>query len=424
MKLLLFEDANVELLYPLTYLRAVFELRCGTMSLRERIERKFPDAQHYLETRKALRDVTAEAHGTVAVNHPAALHADDDLLLVNAGAILTGESAAYRREEKVGLTPDGQFIWAFLKRETVGELGAETAGILAEKAAGRLPVHTVDDILIRYPWNLIDVNPEQIARDFAEFYSPAVNSPLQEGVYVAGAKENLCVGEGVEIQPCVFIDCRQGPVVIGDNVTVRAHTSIEGPCFLGNDTMLFEAKIREGCSIGECCRVGGEVEESIIHGHSNKYHTGFLGHSYVCEWVNLGALTTNSDLKNDYSSVQVYVNGTLTDTGSIKVGAFIGDHTKTSIGTMLNTGTNAGIMCNLMAGSSVLPKYIPSFCWFVQDRFSKGLGLRMALETARTAMNRRKVELTDAMVELIRHTEQITKEERMEKIRRDRRKAR
>jgi len=170
--------------------------------------------------------------------------------------------------------------------------------------------------------------------------------------------------------------------------------------------------------------VGGEVEESIIHAYSNKYHTGFLGHSYVCEWVNLGALTTNSDLKNDYSTVKVYLNGNPVDTGSIKVGSFIGDHTKTSIGTLLNTGTIIGIMCNLMAGSGPLPKYIPSFCWYLQDRISKGLGLGAALATARAAMGRRKRQLSPAMERLIRYTESLTKQEKMEKVRRDRKRLR
>jgi hypothetical protein len=144
----------------------------------------------------------------------------------------------------------------------------------------------------------------------------------------------------------------------------------------------------------------------------------------VCEWVNLGALTTNSDLKNDYGTVKVYVQGKPIDSGSIKVGSLIGDHTKTSIGTMLNTGSHIGIMCNLMAGSSVLPKFVPSFAWYLQDRISKSLGIEYSLSTARTAMGRRKQELSPAMEELIRRAEDLTRDDRMDKIARDRRKLR
>jgi len=424
MKIVLFEDSGFENLYPLTYLRPVFELRCGAFTLKERIERKFPDATLYVETREALKELATESYGESRANNPNALRPDDDILLVNAGAILTCPSESYPGQDRIALNADGELVWAFLKKETVAGMQAGSAAELAQKATEALPSCTTEDILVRYPWDLIEENAEQIARDFRDFFQPAVNSRPMKGAEIAGDHQNLFVDEGVEIQPHTFIDCRNGPVILTSGVTVHAHTSIHAPAYIGRDTQLFEAKIREGCSIGPVCRVGGEVEESIIHAYSNKYHTGFLGHSYVCEWVNLGALTTNSDLKNDYSTVKVYLNGNPVDTGSIKVGSFIGDHTKTSIGTLLNTGTIIGIMCNLMAGSGPLPKYIPSFCWYLQDRISKGLGLGAALATARAAMGRRKRQLSPAMERLIRYTESLTKQEKMEKVRRDRKRLR
>jgi hypothetical protein len=169
------------------------------------------------------------------------------------------------------------------------------------------------------------------------------------------------------------------------------------------------------------CRIGGEVEESIIHGYSNKYHDGFLGHAYVGEWVNLGALTTNSDLKNDYSTVSVRMDRKTIDTGSTKVGSFIGDHVKTSIGTLLNTGTIIGTMAVLMATGAPLPKYIPPFGWFLNGVVSKGFGLSILLQTARKAMSRRKVELTEEDEILLRHVFELTAEERLSLIRKGRR---
>jgi hypothetical protein len=168
------------------------------------------------------------------------------------------------------------------------------------------------------------------------------------------------------------------------------------------------------------CRVGGEVEESIIHGHSNKYHDGFLGHAYVGEWVNLGALTTNSDLKNDYSSVSVLMNGKTVSTGSTKVGSFIADHVKTSIGTLLNTGTIVGTMAILVATGSPLPKYIPPFAWFLNGVVGKGFGLTPLIETARIAMSRRKVDMTEADEKLLRHVYELTAEDRLAQVRRAR----
>jgi hypothetical protein len=138
------------------------------------------------------------------------------------------------------------------------------------------------------------------------------------------------------------------------------------------------------------------VEESIIQGYSNKYHDGFLGHAYVGEWVNLGALTTNSDLKNDYSTVSVMLEGRRAiDTGSTKVGSLIGDHAKTSIGTLLNTGSYIGAMALIMATGTLLPKFIPSFAWFVEGVVTKGFGKGKLYETAKVAMSRRKCQWSE-----------------------------
>jgi UDP-N-acetylglucosamine diphosphorylase/glucosamine-1-phosphate N-acetyltransferase len=210
-------------------------------------------------------------------------------------------------------------------------------------------------------------------------------------------------------------------VTIEEGREVHPYTRIEGPCYVGPNSILLGAKVREGCSIGPMCRVGGEVEESIIHGYSNKYHDGFLGHAYVGQWVNLGALTTNSDLKNDYSTVSVVMDGRTVDTGSTKVGSFIGDHVKTSIGTLLNTGAIVGTMAILVANGAPLPKYIPCFGWFLKGVVSKGFGINKLIETARVAISRRKVQMTDDDETLLRHIFELTSEERMEYIRKGRR---
>ncbi len=423
MKIVLFEEEDVSPLYPLVYLRPVFDLRCGVYTLKEKIQNLFPDARLYLETRDELDGVTAEKHGHDVVNSYEAVSADDDILLVNAGAILTGNPEDYIEKEQVGIDDEGRFVWAYLRRDTVEKLDSPASIGLAQEATESIPCREVADNLIQYPWDLIAHNPAQIMSDYEHAYTPERLSDPIAGAKMMGPGENLYIGQDVEVQPFSWIDCRKGPVILEDGVTIHAHTSLEGPCYVGRETQVFEGKIREGASIGPVCRVGGEVEESIIHGYSNKYHTGFLGHSYVGEWVNLGAMTSNSDLKNDYSTVKVRLPGRRPmDSGSMKVGSFIGDHTKTSVGTLLNTGSVIGIMCNLVAGSSVLPKRIPSFCWYVQDRISKGMGLDYAIETAKKAMGRRDRQLTEAMIDLIEHTVEITKDEKMTAVKRARRK--
>ncbi len=161
------------------------------------------------------------------------------------------------------------------------------------------------------------------------------------------------------------------------------------------------------------------MEGSIIQGYSNKYHDGFLGHAYVGQWVNLGALTTNSDLKNDYSEVKITLDGrTQLSTGSTKVGALIGDHTKTSIGTLLNTGACVGAMTVLVTSGTLLPKFIPSFTWYLNDAIIRGSGKASVYATARTATERRKCPWTEAEEAMWNAVYEITEEEREDAVRR------
>jgi len=264
-------------------------------------------------------------------------------------------------------------------------------------------------------------NPEHIKADFQAAGRSGIEGTMHERAVVFGPRDQVYIGKGAEIHPFVCIDTRNGPVTLEEGVEVHPFTRIEGPCYVGAKSILLGAKIREGTSIGPMCRVGGEVEESIIHGYSNKYHDGFLGHAYVGEWVNLGALTTNSDLKNDYSTVSLMMGGKTIDTGSTKVGSFIGDHVKTSICTLLNTGTVVGTASILVATGAPLPKYIPAFAWFLNGVVSKGFGLNAIVDTARTAMGRRKVTMTPEDEALLRKIFELTAEERLDYVRKGRR---
>ncbi|MCK4626963.1 MAG: hypothetical protein KAV00_16745, partial [Phycisphaerae bacterium] len=239
---------------------------------------------------------------------------------------------------------------------------------------------------------------------------------------IRGSDKDVFIGSGAVIHPMVVIDAENGPVYLDEDVEVHPFTRIEGPCYVGRKSILLGAKCREGNSIGPVCRIGGEVEESIIQGYSNKYHDGFLGHAYVGEWVNLGALTTNSDLKNDYSDVSVMLDGRRPiDTGSTKVGSLIGDHTKTAIGTLLNTGSYVGAMALIMPTGKPLPKFIPSFAWFLDGVVTKGFGRKKLYETAAIAMGRRKCEWTEVEKNMWEKIFEMTAPGRDEAIRRGRR---
>ncbi|MDQ1316701.1 MAG: hypothetical protein QG588_349, partial [Candidatus Poribacteria bacterium] len=203
-----------------------------------------------------------------------------------------------------------------------------------------------------------------------------------------------------------------GPCCIIDNAGTSKKTSI-----------IDGGLIRSGCTLGPVCRVGGELEESIIQGYTNKHHAGFIGHAYLGEWVNIGAMATNSDLKNDLSDVKVPVNGKVTDTGDLKVGCFIGDHSKLGIGALLTTGTIVGVMTNVLSSADLPPQYVPSYCFYRENRLSKGFRPKTLIETAARVMGRRAVTQTPADVKLLEKVYQIVETERDDEVEKNNKKA-
>lgn len=256
--------------------------------------------------------------------------------------------------------------------------------------------------LIHYPWELVHHNADEIRR---EFQSLRVGGQILGKIYpnVTLLDEgNIFIGEGAKVWPGAVIIAEDGPVYIAEGAKVMANAVIEGPAYIGPKTAIkIGAKIYEGTSIGEVCKVGGEVEETIVHSYSNKQHEGFLGHAYIGMWVNLGADTNNSDLKNNYANVKVQINDRVVDTGSLFVGLFMGDHSKSGINTMFNTGTVVGVACNVY-GEGFPPRFIPSFHWGGASGLVK-YDFEKTIETARRVMARRDKELTEAQISMLRH---------------------
>jgi UDP-N-acetylglucosamine diphosphorylase/glucosamine-1-phosphate N-acetyltransferase len=413
MKLVIFEDDQFDRFLPLAWPRGVFELKSGATTLADKIARAAGAPADALLVRDYLASTVARRWAPAAINDLSGLNGEE-VLFVNARVC---GSQWEPPDRGLALWRGGQLAaW----RTTAGVTGIrDYAGLAA--AAGKAKRADFSGKWFDYIWDLMLTSPEEIETDFDAAGRSGIEGQIHDSAIVFGPKDRLYVGNGTEIHPYVCIDTRGGPVTIEAHCEVHPFTRIEGPCFVGAGTILLGAKVREGCSIGPMCRVGGEVEESIIHGYSNKYHDGFLGHAYVGEWVNLGALTTNSDLKNDYTSVSLMMNRRTLDTGSTKVGCFIADHVKTSIGTLFNSGSIVGTMAVLVATGSPLPKYIPPFAWFVNGAVTKGYGLDSLIKTARTAMSRRKVEMTDEDERLLRHIHELTADERAEYVNRGRR---
>jgi UDP-N-acetylglucosamine diphosphorylase / glucose-1-phosphate thymidylyltransferase / UDP-N-acetylgalactosamine diphosphorylase / glucosamine-1-phosphate N-acetyltransferase / galactosamine-1-phosphate N-acetyltransferase len=222
---------------------------------------------------------------------------------------------------------------------------------------------------INYLWDLIVNLREDLEKDLR-----GIGARVKGGVHPAAVlikPENMMIEEGAEIEACAVLDARQGPIYIGQGTIVKAGANLRGPL-----------------SIGPECRIGGEVTNSIFHGYSNKAHYGFIGHSYIGEWVNLGAGTTNSNLKNNYGTVKVQVNGQPVDSGQQFLGCFIGDYAKLGIGTLITTGAVIGLGANVLGGK-VTPKYVPDFQWEEKTKYR----LEDFLKAAEAMMGRRRIAL-------------------------------
>jgi UDP-N-acetylglucosamine diphosphorylase / glucose-1-phosphate thymidylyltransferase / UDP-N-acetylgalactosamine diphosphorylase / glucosamine-1-phosphate N-acetyltransferase / galactosamine-1-phosphate N-acetyltransferase len=407
----LFEDDDVVGLEPLTLSRPAFDLLCGLSSLGDKQRRVFGATSVGALVRPHLAELVRQRHPHMAVNDADWLRGGS-VGFVNARWLPPSE-VVIGDEPCVGLVGE-EVAYAVLGADQVcaGTWDELEEDLNAWKSA--LPRRTAGGYLVRHLWELVHLNGEQIARDFA---SHGLALPHPAGLALVGPPERFCIDPRAKVEPMVFADTTGGPVIIEAGAVVTAFTRLEGPCCVGPGTHVLGAKIRAGTTLGPNCRIGGEVEASIVQGHSNKYHDGFLGHAYVGEWVNLGAGTSNSDLRNDYGEVTVTVNGRPVATGMTKVGCFLGDHTKAGLGTLLNTGTSAGAFCNLLPSGGLLPRYLPSFTSWWNGALTDNADLPHLLATAATVMSRRGAALTPAHAALYRTLFEQTAAERRRALR-------
>ncbi len=414
--LCIFEDGQYANLLPLAALRPVWDLRCGILTLGQKIEHSWPGSKVRLACRSYLAPLMQEEHPDRPLNAPAT----GSCLFVNGRVLANAVLARHIIPEG----PDTVFVHNHTivavraSEQTLRGLGTDADGLPDLAALTALPRVDVACTLIRYPWDLVNANGGAITDDAALI---AGNAPHLEGVklYDGAHLVNpgaITVGRGSIIKPGAVLDAEKGPIVIGANVRIFPNAVIEGPAFVGGGSLIkIGAKIYENTSIGPMCKVGGEVEGSILHGFANKQHDGFLGHAYLCPWVNLGADTNNSDLKNNYGSVRVTINGTEVDSGSLFAGVIMGDHAKSAINTMFNTGTVVGVGSNVF-GAGFPPKYIPAFSWGGAEGIET-YAIDKCIDVARKVMLRRNQTLTSAGEALLRHVFTLTQDERTQSVR-------
>jgi UDP-N-acetylglucosamine diphosphorylase/glucosamine-1-phosphate N-acetyltransferase len=388
-RLFLFDDARARAWAPFSLTRPIGQLLFGCMSLSGRAEHAFgvhceghvagPELVGFDEPGSPPA-IAAEEIGTegtrVLLSSRAALElAEVDIPAGARRLVLAGECVGW-------ILPDG--------------VPAPPASWLAYPASAPAaePVLELRGTLLAWPWNLVAENADRIGRDVAALWTEG-DDPA--GIVRIG-RGLVSLGEGVEVEPGVYVDVREGPVRLSEGVHVHGPARLVGPLFVGPGTRILGGHVAAS-TIGAVSVVRGEVADSVLLGYTNKAHDGYIGHALVGRWVNLGAFTTNSDLKNNYGTVAVPTPDGKRDTGLLKVGCFLGDHVKTGIGTLLGTGTVIGAGSNVFGGV-MTPAFVPPFSWGVGSALGTHR-LDKFFATAERAMARRGQRLTPGVRQVI-----------------------
>ena len=402
--LFLFEDAVARGWSPFAETRPVGELRFGAWTLRERAMRAagvtradylgVPGLDGFEEpgAGRPLLDVPAEsgAHGARIWLSRAAAAADLGGPIESPAVLgASGRVAGLELPAGHALPDDLDGLFASTPDEAAASLGGS--------------VRAVDALLLDGPWDLVSENGDALRADL-EASCTFTDAPLPDGVHLVGPGR-VSLGAGAEIGPGVILDTRGGPIRLDDGCTVDGPARLVGPLHLGPGSVVFGGHLANVCT-GPVCKLRGEIADSVICGYSNKAHDGYLGHALLGRWVNLGAGTTNSDLKNNYSEIRVTTGAGTFDTGRIKVGVFLGDHVKTGIGTMLNTGTAIGAGSNVFGGG-MPPKWVPPFSWS-WPKGNRPYRFDAFEEVARIVAGRRDQPWPDGMTALFRRLHETT----------------
>ncbi|WP_276134920.1 GlmU family protein [Polluticoccus soli] len=392
MVITLFDTNARHNLLPFTHTRAIADIRCGIMTMRERWER-FTGTTTGTLTEEYLQEIYPK-------NGEAGVYV--------SGAVLATQSVyeAARQLKDGQKLMSGSSLLAFNTSSDVTFANVESAAMNLEA------VELSGDVLVlKNAWDIFSYNDKAIKEDFALLTNGRKSAGIPEGVTVAG--KGLFIEEGASIAPGCIINTTSGPVYIGKDTEIMEGSMIRGPfAACEHSVVKMGAKIYGATTLGPGCKVGGELNNVVFFANSNKAHDGFLGNAVIGEWCNLGADTNCSNLKNNYDEVKVWneqLNKSV-KTGLNFCGLLMGDHSKAGINTMFNTGTVVGVSANIYGGGFPA-SFIPSFCWggaegLTTYRFDK------ATETANRMMGRRSKQLSEVEIKMLQYIFDKTKSQR------------
>jgi UDP-N-acetylglucosamine diphosphorylase/glucosamine-1-phosphate N-acetyltransferase len=382
--LFLYDDATARGFEPFALTRPVSELRAGAELIRVRWA--------IVSGRTAAGFLGAAQ--LVDFDESGAPRAVADDAVIPAGAIIANSRCvvslgASLSDAHDSWTCDGQTCAVRLARPLNASTLLDGSASLSDVASGS-NAGVVEGRWLTAVWDFISQLSEQLTEDITRI-AETVKSTAD--TVVALGSHGVMIESGAAIEPYVIFDATAGPILVRSGATISAFTRLVGPCFIGHDTSIVGDRVAN-CSIGEKCKVRGEISSCVVLGHSNKGHTGFVGHSYLGRWVNLGAGTTTSNLKNTYGTVQLWTPGGLTDTRQQFLGTMFGDHVKTGIGTMLTTGTVLGAGANVY-GAAAHPKLVAPFAWGDGEPYSQ-FQVEKFIDVAARMMQRRGVSMGES----------------------------
>jgi UDP-N-acetylglucosamine diphosphorylase/glucosamine-1-phosphate N-acetyltransferase len=384
MNYILFDGENRDALLPFTYTRPVADLRIGILTIREKWELSLGAT-----TTTVTEDYLSDKYPMVEMEKNVMINASytPSEVLVNQIKNLKENQAVF----------DGDTMVAFFSLEDQ-EIDIET-----------LEVFQLEGILLKVEttWDIFSKNGAAIKADFDLITKNRTSAPIPEKT-VAFNSEAIFIEEGAKLPLCV-LNATDGPIYIGKNAEIMEGSMVRGPFALCEEsTLKMGTKIYGSTTVGPHSKVGGEVNNSVFFGYSNKGHDGFLGNSVIGEWCNLGADTNNSNLKNNYAEVRLwsYETENFAKTGLQFCGLMMGDHSKCGINTMFNTGTVVGVSANIF-GSGFPRNFVPSFSWGGAKGFTTYLTSK-AFEVAQVVMLRRGIELSKQESAILEHVFELS----------------
>ena len=391
MNYILFDGPSRNALLPFTFTRPVADIRIGILTIREKWEKYLGST-----TTTLTEDYLSDKFPMVELEENIMINASylPNPILVELISNLERNQAVFRGDE----------VLAFYTQESQEEVNFDTYEIIEFNG---------DCITVEHTWDIFAKNDAALREDFELLTDDRTSQPIPKSVNVISPSA-IFIEEGAKLE-FVTLNASTGPIYIGKNSEIMEGSVIRGPFALCEEAQVkLATKVYGATTVGPHCRIGGEVNNSVLFGYSNKGHDGFLGNSVLGEWCNIGADSNNSNLKNNYEEVKLwsYESENFAKTGLQFCGLMMGDHSKCGINTMFNTGTVVGVSANIF-GSGFPRNFVPSFSWGGASGFVTYL-TKKAFEVAKIVMDRRHVEFTEQDKAILEHVFEESKKWRKE----------